>query len=187
MWAGLGYYARARNLHAAAKEILRNFGGKIPSTQDELLSLPGFGPYTAGAVSSIAFDRPEAAVDGNVRRVLSRFLGRSGKKRIPAPPKEWEKIARALIPAKRASAFNQALMDLGAMVCVPGKPRCPSCPLRKYCSFREEEGEPRSEVRPRNCGRRPGPWLLWKRRVGFSCFARKAAVFWRAYGSFPRW
>jgi len=146
MWAGLGYYARARNLHAAAQKILKDFGGKIPVARDDLLSLPGFGPYTAGAVSSIAFDQPEAAVDGNVRRVLSRFLGRSEGKNTPISPKEWEKIAKALIPAKRASAFNQALMDLGAMVCVPGKPRCPSCPLRKSCSFREEESPARKRA-----------------------------------------
>ena len=134
-WAGLGYYARARNLHTAAKKILKDFGGEIPCTKEELLSLPGFGPYTAGAVSSIAFDQPAAAMDGNVKRILSRLSGSSEENSRSVAKKELDKIVEELIPAKKASAFNQALMDLGAMVCIPGQPRCPSCPLRKYCSF----------------------------------------------------
>ncbi len=133
-WAGLGYYARARNLHSAAKKILKDFGGEIPSTKEELISLPGFGPYTAGAVSSIAFDQPAAALDGNVKRIVTRLSGPGSVSK-----KELQKIAEELIPAKRASAFNQALMDVGARVCIPGQPRCPSCPLHKYCSFQGGE------------------------------------------------
>jgi A/G-specific adenine glycosylase len=131
-WEGLGYYARARHLHAAAKMIMKEYGGKIPQMKNALLSLPGFGPYVAGAVASIAFNEPVAAVDGNIKRILIRLsdIREAGKMR----PRVLEEIAGALVPAGRASDFNQALMDLGAMVCLPGQPRCASCPVKKFCA-----------------------------------------------------
>jgi A/G-specific adenine glycosylase len=133
-WAGLGYYARARHLHQAAKIIWRDFAGKIPSTKKKLLSLPGFGPYTAGAVASLAFNRPEPALDGNVRRFLLRLLGLGG--RIPTNLLQYlEKLVAELIPPGRASDFNQALMELGALICIPSQPRCPSCPVKNFCSY----------------------------------------------------
>jgi len=145
-WAGLGYYARARHLHQAAKIIWRNFAGKIPSTKKKLLSLPGFGPYTAGAVASLAFNRPEPALDGNVRRVLLRVHGLW--KSVPRNRLEkiLEKFIKKFIPAGRASDFNQALMELGALICIPSQPRCPSCPVKNFCSYQRggDKGKKRS-------------------------------------------
>jgi len=143
-WAGLGYYARARHLHAAAKTICNDLGGMIPSTKKDLLSLPGFGPYIAGAAASIAFNEPAAALDGNVQRLLSRLLGApwvSEKKKL-------ERFLEDLIPLGRACDFNQALMDLGALICIPGQPRCPQCPVKKLCSWRRTDPSARSQPSP---------------------------------------
>jgi A/G-specific adenine glycosylase len=137
VWAGLGYYARARHLHAAAKIICNDLGGKIPPTKKDLLLLPGLGPYIAGAVASIAFNEPAAALDGNVRRVLSRLLDGQGI----SERKKLEGFLEDLIPLGRASDFNQALMDLGALICIPGQPRCPQCPVKKFCSWRGVENQ----------------------------------------------
>ena len=120
LWEGLGYYSRARNLHRAAKLT----GGKIPSSVEQLHELPGIGRYTAGAIASIAFGARTPLVDGNVARVFARVFGRTGH--------EWE-IAEALLPEKNCGEFNQALMELGALVCVPSRPRCERCPLRPVC------------------------------------------------------
>ena len=138
-WAGLGYYARARHLLKAAKIIRRVFKGEIPPTKQSLLSLPGFGPYTAGAVASLAFNRPEPALDGNVKRFLSRLHGLGGN--FPRNRLEifLENFVKGMIPRGRASDFNQALMELGALVCIPSQPRCPLCPVKKFCSYRREE------------------------------------------------
>ncbi len=130
-WAGLGYYARARNLHAAARTICQAFGGRIPSTREDLLKLPGFGPYTAGAVASLAFNQAVPALDGNTKRVLSRlFQDRSHSSWVPL---KMEKLGEDWIPSGRASDFNQALMDLGAMICIPFRPRCSECPVKNFC------------------------------------------------------
>ncbi len=134
LWEGLGYYNRARNLQKAAQKILEEYEGRMPSDMEELLSLPGIGSYTAGAVASIAYGRPAPAVDGNVLRVLARLrmdgddmTKQSVKKRIQ---QELEKA----IPQDRPGDFNQAMMELGATVCLPnGAPRCDSCPLRAIC------------------------------------------------------
>jgi A/G-specific adenine glycosylase len=146
-WAGLGYYARARNLHHAAKVICRKLGGKIPETKNELLSLPGFGPYTAGAVASLAFNQPVAALDGNVKRVLGRLFPKHCDFRRASAKKEVENLLEGCIPSGRASDFNQALMDLGAMVCIPSRPRCSACPVLKFCSTKGELPEKKSTVR----------------------------------------
>lgn len=133
VWQGLGYYARARNLHAAARRIVDEFEGRLPAAYDQLRRLPGFGDYTAGAVASIAFGEVRAAVDGNVRRVLARLLAFTedgsrgdGRRRIQG-------AAQALVPASRPGDFNQALMELGATVCTPRTPMCHECPLRQDC------------------------------------------------------
>lgn len=133
VWAGMGYYARARNLHGAARAILHEHAGMIPPTKKELLSLPGFGPYIAGAVASIAFHEPVAALDGNVKRVVSRVLGLREEISTSRQKKMLENSVGELIPSGRASDFNQALMDLGARVCVPKQPRCPECPVKILC------------------------------------------------------
>ncbi len=129
-WEGLGYYGRARNLHSAAREVVARYGGRLPPEPAVLRSLPGIGPYTAGALSSIAFGLPEPAVDGNVRRVLSRICD------IERPTAAaLDGAARELIAKARgdASSVNQALMDLGESVCVPRVPRCDECPVSGSC------------------------------------------------------
>lgn len=141
-WAGLGYYARARNLHAAAKTIFNDLGGKIPSSKKDLLSLPGFGPYIAGAVASIAFNEPVAALDGNAQRILSRLLAAPGI----SEKKTLEELLEDLIPPGQASHFNQALMDLGALICIPGQPQCLQCPVKKFCSEQGAEIEREKRV-----------------------------------------
>ncbi len=129
MWEGLGYYARARHLHAAAQEIVAEHNGQLPDTFEELLALPGIGRYTAGAVASIAFGRDVTAVDGNARRVLARMLAI----REPLKPREWETLAASLLPSGQAGAFNEALMELGATVCTPRAPHCETCPICNLC------------------------------------------------------
>jgi A/G-specific adenine glycosylase len=144
-WAGLGYYARARNLQKAAKAIREVHGGKIPSARRDLLALPGVGPYIAGAVASLAFNKPEAALDGNVKRVFGRLLDLRRKK--PADHgKILERIVGNLIPPGRAADFNQALMDLGARVCIPARPRCSVCPLIPFCSWRGVDTAPKARL-----------------------------------------
>jgi A/G-specific adenine glycosylase len=125
-WEGLGYYARARNLHSLARTVAGN--GVIPHDPAELIKLPGVGRYTAGAVASFAFEKPVAAVDTNVARVIRRAFFQGNGKRV------WT-IATALVPknGKKAWRFNQAIMELGALVCVARKPKCPACPVRKDC------------------------------------------------------
>lgn len=132
-WAGLGYYSRARHLQAAAREIADAHGGRIPDDVEGLRSLPGIGRYTAGAVASIAFDRPEPVVDGNVARVLSRLLGiREDIKRPHVEKRLWEEAA-ILACGPRPGDLNQALMELGALLCTPAEPRCLACPLALHC------------------------------------------------------
>ena len=133
LWEGLGYYSRARHLHQAAKQIIVRFGGRIPQAKEALLSLPGVGPYTAGAVASIAFGRRVSVVDGNVARVLCRlFLLRQDPKQPMVRKRLWE-IAGSLLPTSHVGSFNQALMELGSQICLPRKPRCGVCPVRRVC------------------------------------------------------
>src|SRR5216110_2086470 len=143
-WDGLGYYARASNLHALAKAVTRRHDATLPSEPDELIKLPGVGPYTAGAVASFAYEKPVPAVDTNVRRVIIRVFFGDDRQRVsrerltrprPIPPRHIWDLARALVPrdGKRAWKFNQAIMELGALICVARKPRCPQCPVRPVC------------------------------------------------------
>lgn len=132
-WEGLGFYRRARNLHAAAKAIVRDHGGRIPSDAAILATLPGVGPYTAGAVASIAFGEAVPAVDGNAVRVLSRLFRIESDVTRPPGRRRIEELARALVPSDRPGAFNQALMELGATVCLPLRPSCDRCPFRGIC------------------------------------------------------
>jgi A/G-specific adenine glycosylase len=151
-WTGLGYYSRARNLHAAAQTVVSRHGGELPSNAAELRSLSGIGRYTAGAVASIAFGMHEPVVDGNVIRVLSRLLGVRddvGDKRVIE--RLWEVAAR-LARGKRPGDLNQAVMELGATVCTPRAPRCPVCPLQRDCEARragDAEALPRKSRRTR--------------------------------------
>ncbi len=133
-WDGLGYYARASNLHALARVVSRDHGGTLPDAPDDLIKLPGIGPYTAGAVATFAYEKPVPAVDTNVNRVLRRvFFGRAAGN-LQRATKIWD-LARKLVPrdGKRAWKFNQAIMELGALICVARKPRCEQCPVRPDC------------------------------------------------------
>jgi A/G-specific adenine glycosylase len=134
-WAGLGYYARARNLHAAARTVVRDHGGAFPRDPDALVKLPGIGRYTAGAVASIAFGADVGTVDTNVARVLARaFAVRGAHKSARRARRLWT-LAHALVPRGRAGDWNQALMDLGATTCTARTPRCGACPVKPACRY----------------------------------------------------
>ena len=135
-WSGLGYYRRARMLHAAAKVVVRQLDGNFPTTAESLLALPGVGRYTAAAIASIAFGKPVAVVDGNVERVLQRFSGRK-----IAGEEFWSTAGRLLDP-QRPGDFNQAMMELGATVCTPRAPACLTCPVVDLCATRGESASP---------------------------------------------
>jgi len=136
-WEGMGYYARARNLHALAQRVCEQHEGRLPQAKQELLALPGIGQYTAGAILSIAFGEAQPAIDGNTRRVLCRaFQVTEDPTRRPGQQR-LQTIAEALLPAFRAGVFNQALMDLGAMVCTPRSPECDACPWHDACLARQ--------------------------------------------------
>ncbi|HEY1454766.1 MAG TPA: A/G-specific adenine glycosylase [Roseiarcus sp.] len=162
-FAGLGYYSRARNLHACAMEIARR-GGRFPTGEAELRALPGVGAYTAAAIAAIAFGRQTAPVDGNIARVLARLIALDEP--LARARGEIEAVARMLAPGRRAGDFAQALMDIGATICRPRNPDCSSCPLARDCAaFRT--GKP--EAYPRRAGARMKP-----RREGAVFFARRA-------------
>lgn len=131
-WAGLGYYARARNLHKCAQVVARDYGGVFPTAVKALLALPGIGTYTAAAIAAIAYDQPVTPVDGNIERVISRVFAVT-EALTPAVKKQIGVLANAVHPGTRSSAFAQALMDLGAMACTPKSPRCAVCPLMEVC------------------------------------------------------
>ncbi|WP_280770142.1 A/G-specific adenine glycosylase [Salipaludibacillus daqingensis] len=137
-WEGLGYYSRARNLHQAVKEVKESYGGIVPKTETEVGNLKGVGPYTAGAILSIAYNIPAPAVDGNVMRVLSRIYANYDDIAKASTRKTFETVVREIISKERPSEFNQALMELGAMVCSPKNPACLLCPVQTHCSAKEE-------------------------------------------------
>src|SRR5262247_2579226 len=167
LWAGLGYYARARNLHACAKAVVERHGGHFPASEAELAMLPGIGPYTAAAIAAIAFDAPAAAVDGNVERVVARL--HAIEQELPAAKAEIRRLTQRLVPAQRAGDFAQALMDLGATICTPKKPACALCPWMAACAARRR-GDPETFPRkaPKAQGRlRRGAAFVVVRSDGF--------------------
>ena len=138
LWEGLGYYSRARNLHKAAKMIVEKFDGVIPSDLESLRSLPGIGRYTAGAIASIAYQKRVPLVDGNVFRVFSRVFNCKDDIGKPETQKKFYELATDLVSEEEPGNFNQALMELGSLVCIPDVPQCPSCPVKSLCiSFKE--------------------------------------------------
>lgn len=152
IWEGLGFYGRARNLHAAARAIVDKRRGRIPSSYDALASLPGIGPYTAGAVASIAFGVRVPAVDGNVTRVIARVFRIRENVRKATVRRRIAEIAARLVPSDQSGAFNQAMMELGATICTPVAPACTKCPIERLCLARaagEERDLPVSS-RPRS-------------------------------------
>ncbi|GAE37537.1 A/G-specific adenine glycosylase [Halalkalibacter akibai] len=132
-WEGLGYYSRVRNLQTAVREVVEKYNGVVPDTREEISTLKGVGPYTAGAILSIAYGKPEPAVDGNVMRVLSRIFIIEEDIAKPATRKIFEKILYELVSKENPSAFNQGLMELGALICTPTSPGCLLCPVREHC------------------------------------------------------
>jgi len=134
LWEGLGYYSRARNMHRAAKRVARELGGRLPDTAEGLRALPGVGEYTAGAVASMAYGRRELAMDGNLVRVLARLTAESGCVGEAAVKRRLRAAGAALIDADRPGDFNQAMMGLGRLVCLPGRPKCEACPVAAHCA-----------------------------------------------------
>ncbi len=148
-WAGLGYYARARNLIACARFVAGKLGGVFPTTEEALRALPGVGAYTAAAIAAIAFDRPANVVDGNVERVMARLY--AVETPLPAAKPELKRLAETLVAADRPGDWAQALMDLGATVCTPSSPACPTCPATDVCQARATgapETYPRRDAKP---------------------------------------
>jgi A/G-specific adenine glycosylase len=131
-WAGLGYYARARNLHACARVVVERYGGEFPRSEDALRELPGVGPYTAAAIAAIAYGAPATPVDGNIERVVARLFAVSAP--LPQAKPELQRLARGLTPRRRAGDFAQAMMDLGATICTPKRPACALCPWMESCA-----------------------------------------------------
>ncbi|MEC9265808.1 MAG: A/G-specific adenine glycosylase [Pseudomonadota bacterium] len=157
-WAGLGYYARARNLHKCAIQVATEFDGRFPDTEEALRELPGIGRYTAAAIAAIAFDRPAAVMDGNIERVTTRLY--SIETPLPDSKPALYAHVEAMTPARRPGDFAQAMMDLGATVCTPGRPKCMLCPLTDCC-----DGRPIAETLPRKKPKKAKP-------------TRRGAAFW---------
>ena len=137
-WEGLGYYSRVRNIQAAAKQIMNEFGGKMPQTPEEISTLKGIGPYTTGAIASIAFGLPEPAIDGNVMRVVSRLFCIEEDIAKASSRKIFDQAMRSIIDESHPGEFNQALMDLGSAICTPTSPKCEQCPIQEFCLAKEK-------------------------------------------------
>ncbi|MFD1702295.1 A/G-specific adenine glycosylase [Methylopila henanensis] len=155
LWAGLGYYSRARNLHACAQAVVERHGGRFPAREAELLALPGVGPYTAAAIAAIAFDQPAVVVDGNVERVVARLF--AVEEAMPAAKPKLRALAATIAPAERPGDFAQATMDLGATICTPKRPACALCPWDDPCLARaraDQDSFPRKAAKAERPSRR---------------------------------
>ncbi|TLS35708.1 A/G-specific adenine glycosylase [Pseudalkalibacillus caeni] len=159
-WEGLGYYSRARNLQSAVKEVVETYNGKVPDTPEQIANLKGVGPYTAGAILSIAYNKPEPAVDGNVMRVFSRILSIWDDIAKPSTRKIFEEAVRKLISEENPSHFNQALMELGAMVCTPKSPSCLLCPVQSHCQAFAEGVQDELPVKSKKKPPKPVPMAV---------------------------
>ena len=148
MWQGLGYYSRARNLHTAGNIILNQYAGKLPEEVSELMKLPGIGRYTAGAIASIAFGRPEPVLDGNVIRVISRLIDLHQDVTHNSTRNELWRLASILVPEEKPGDFNQALMELGQRICLPANPNCRKCPVSNFCLAYKRGTQYERPVRP---------------------------------------
>ena len=187
-WQGLGYYSRARSLLRAAREVNQRFAGQLPRSVAELRELPGIGRYSAGAIASIAFDVPAAAVDGNVIRVLTRLFALPGDpKQAPLAEFLWQ-LAASLVPERTPGDFNQALMELGATICLPRTPDCQSCPLRRQCRAHlagNAAGFPQASKRPRVVQQRHVAAVVLRRGRVLLAQLGQAARRWRGMWQFP--
>ncbi|OUP82542.1 sugar fermentation stimulation protein SfsA [Lachnoclostridium sp. An169] len=172
LWEGLGYYSRARNLKKAAEQIMEEYGGKFPETYEEICTLKGIGSYTAGAISSFVYGIPKPAVDGNVLRVVTRLLAYSGDIMKASVKKEIEKMVEEVIPRDAAGDFNQSLIELGAVVCLPnGEPKCEICPVRGICRAKEEGTQREYPVKQKAKARR-----IEERTVFVFCDSNSVAI-----------
>ncbi len=159
-WEGLGYYSRARNLLKGARQVMSGFSGRLPADPAQLQTICGIGPYMAGAIASIAFGVPVPAVDGNVIRVVSRLYGIREDVSRPDTRREVESLAAALVPAGRPGDHNQAMMDLGATVCVPGTPDCGRCPVSAFCDAFRRGDAASLPVLPKHRPPKTVPWTV---------------------------
>ena len=169
-WAGLGYYARARNLHACARQVAESLGGRFPDNESDLRALPGIGAYTAAAIAAIAFDRKATVVDGNVERVVARLFALETP--LPKAKKPLHALAESLTPDRRPGDYAQAMMDLGATLCLPRRPKCPLCPLQETCLARRAglaEALPRRSPKPERPTRRGIAFWLTDRAGAVCC------------------
>src|SRR5690606_9157901 len=173
-WAGLGYYARARNLKKCAEAVALEHGGVFPDSEEGLKALPGIGDYTAAAIAAIAFDRPSAVLDGNVERVISRLHAVEAP--LPAAKPQMRALVAALTPAGRPGDFAQAMMDLGATICTPRRPACALCPLRDDCRV---PGRDDPELYPRKAAKKEKPV---RRGAAFVAEDETGAVYLRKRG-----
>jgi A/G-specific adenine glycosylase len=173
-WAGLGYYARARNLLACARAVVADHGGRFPEDEAALLKLPGIGPYTAAAIVAIGFGKRAVAVDGNVERVVSRLF--AVKEQLPGARKTIRALADRLVPNEGAGDFAQAMMDLGSAICTPRNPACPRCPLNTHCLAFAEGDPARYPVKaPKSARPRREGMAYWLERDGEVLLVRRPA------------
>lgn len=188
LWEGLGYYRRARQLHAAAKRVVAEHGATVPRAIAALRGLPGIGRYTAAAILSIAFDEPEPIVEANSRRVIARLAGHAAPLDGPGGDEPIWELARTLVPARDAGRFNQALMDLGAMICTPDRPRCADCPLERLCEARRTNRTAEIPARPaRRAVTQRRETAVVVRRAGRVLVVRRGpGEWWEGLWDFPR-
>lgn len=186
-WQGLGYYSRARNLHATAKFVAHELGGRFPDTFEALLQLKGVGDYTAAAIASFAFGLPHAVLDGNVYRVLARFFGIETPTDLPAAKKEFARLANQVLDPARPADFNQAIMDFGATHCTPQQPKCLACPMRPQCAAYLYNKVSELPVRGRRLEKKERFFLFAVFRVGADTFIRKRSGrdIWQDLYEFP--
>lgn len=189
LWAGLGYYQRARNLQAAARMVMSRWGGSFPTTEQEIGELPGVGPSTAAAIASICFGRKAAILDGNVQRALGRVFGMKEDLATAAGQKAYWSLARRLSPLTKTALYTQSIMDLGATVCAPKLPKCPQCPFESSCVARAQGAQLAYPVKTKKKKERPEKSARW---VAYGDGARLAVVkndqekgVWRQMWTFP--
>lgn len=187
LWEGLGYYSRARNLHFAAKYIHQELKDEFPSQYQDILALKGVGTYTAAAIASFAFDLPHAVVDGNVYRVLSRYFGISTPIDSTTGKKQFATLAQKLLAAKKAAAYNQAIMDFGATHCLPKKPKCTTCPFQSTCTAFAEKAITNYPVKTKKIKKkyRYFHYLLLKHKDHIWIEKRAGQDIWKGLYQFP--
>ena len=187
-WSGLGYYARARNLHKAAKQIVADYAQELPDTLNDLVSLPGIGRSTAGAILSLSLDQPHAILDGNVKRVLARFYAVDGWPGSSAVLKHLWELSEQVTPRTSTALFNQSMMDLGSMICTRASPKCSECPLRASCIALEQSNQaayPGKKPRKKLPVRKTAMLVILNENRHIYLVRRPPAGIWGGLWSFP--